>query len=252
MAAALPSVHDFEKLETEITKVIYRQTPNVPLSQFDLFKELLDIYQVTAPELRNHLKMNMMIIMRTLSTHYPGIDTIKNGENISLVLLDEDKPFNKDEYVILPGSTPSATGSIKTTESMPLEKEVIFWIVDNDIDYSITKEDLKGNTILHYLVKLSDIERIKKVLIKYPKLTFFDRNQEGIAPIDLITDQRLNLLIFNMLFERLNKLEKQVVANDDANNNMFNQVVFAHKNTDTMVFFIMIFVAFLFYKVLVR
>jgi hypothetical protein len=62
MAAALPSVHDFEKLETEITKVIYRQTPNVPLSQFDLFKELLDVYQVTAPELRNHLKMNMLIL----------------------------------------------------------------------------------------------------------------------------------------------------------------------------------------------
>ena len=30
---------------------------------------------------------------------------------------------------------------------MPLEKEVINWIVDYNIDYSLTKEDLKGKII---------------------------------------------------------------------------------------------------------
>lgn len=247
-----PSVHDFEKLETEISKVVYRQTPNEPLSQYDLYKELLDIYNVTAPDLKNNLKMNMLIVMRTLPYHYPGIKTIQKGENTSLVLLDEDAPFNEADYISVIDNQTSKIIASKQSETMPLQEEVVRWIVDNDIDYSITKEDLKGNTILHYLVKLSDIDRINKVLIKYPKLTFFDRNQEGIAPIDLITDQRINLMIFNMLFERINKLEKQVVTNDDANNNMFNQVVYAHKNTDTMVFFILISIAYLFYKVLVR
>jgi len=244
-----PSVHDFEKLETEISKVVYRQTPNEPLSQYDLYKELLDVYEISAPDLKNHLKMNMLIVMRTLPHHYPGIKTVQNGETTSLVLLDEDKPFREEDYVI--PSTPVATGKtvpVKQSESMPLEKEVIFWIVDNDIDYSITKEDLKGNTILHYLVKLSDIDRIKKILVKYPKLTFFDRNQEGIAPIDLITDQKINLLIFNMLFEKINNIEKREKDLQQELNSFSNQIVFAIKNSDTMTFFLLIAIAFLYVK----
>ena len=71
--------------------------------------------------------MNMLIIMRNLPILYDGFKVINDNDTLSIVLLDEDIPFSYDNIEV------NTSSSSKSDESMPLEAEVIRYIVDNDI-----------------------------------------------------------------------------------------------------------------------
>jgi hypothetical protein len=208
--SSLYNPNNFEKLEVEITKIAYRQKVNVPLTQYTLYSELLTVYDLKDPQSKNYLKMNTLIVMRHLQTLYNDFKLVDENGLLSVVLVDKDEPYininNKyNTHNINDNVNPSSKN-----DSMPLEKEVINWIVDNNIDYSITKEDLKGNTILHYLVQYNDVDRIVTVMIKYDNLSFYSENQEGVKPLDLITNIKISNLVINQLNEKQQYLIKNI------------------------------------------
>lgn len=200
----MSSVSNLNDLETEITKIAYRQEVNKPLSQYALYSELLEVYKTKDIYSKNTLKINMLIIMRNLPILYDGFKVINNNDTLSIVLLDEERPFSYDDIEV---NTPLPS---KNNESMPLEGEVIRYIVDNNICNKMPKGDFNGNTLLHYLVKLGDLERINTVLIKNPELSFFDKNKDDISPIDLNSDIKVTNLVLKLLLTKIETQEKDI------------------------------------------
>lgn len=212
MSVSNINLRDLNDLEVEITKIAYRQPVNKPLTQYELYSQLLDEYKVSDPHLKNELKMNMSIVMRHLSVLYDDFKLINNNGVLSIILLDKEKPFIDNQYN---SENLNTIDNPSKNEAMPLEKEVVQWIIDNNIDYSITKEDLKGNSILHYLVIYNDFERINKVLNKYDNLSFFARNNDGLRPIDLITNIKISNIVLTHLYDNQQYLinEKNKLTN---------------------------------------
>jgi hypothetical protein len=213
--SSLYNPNDFENLEVEITKIAYRQKVNVPLTQYALYAELLSVYDLKDPHLKNDLKRNTIIVMRHLDTLYEHFKLIDENDILSVILVDKDEPYininNKYNTHNVNDNTHNVNdNTLAKNDSMPLKKEVIDWIVDNNIDYSITKEDFKGNTILHYLVQQNDVDRIIKVLIKYDNLSFYSENYEGIRPLDLITSIKISNIVINQLNEKQQYLIKDI------------------------------------------
>jgi hypothetical protein len=203
--------NNFEELEVEITKIAYRQKENVPLTQYTLYSELLTVYDLKDPNSKNDLKMNTLIVMRHLQTLYNDFKLINQDGVLSIVLVDKDEPYiNINNKYNTHNIDNNINNSSAKNDSMPLEKEVINWIVDNNIDYSITKEDLKGNSILHYLVQQNDVDRINKVLCKYDNLSFYSENHEGIRPLDLITSIKISNIVIFQLNEKQQYLTNEI------------------------------------------
>ncbi len=237
-------ITDINELEVEITKIAYRQPVNKPLTQYELYSQLLDEYKVSDPYLKNELKMNMSIVMRHLSVLYDDFKLINNNGVLSIILLDKEKPFIDNQFNAENINTDTSVKS----EAMPLEKEVVQWIIDNNIDYSITKEDLKGNSILHYLVIYNDFERINKVLNKYDNLSFFARNNEGLRPIDFITNIKISNIVLTQLYENQQKLINE-------NKTLNEKNVLINKSIDDInksLYFMLIIVGYLFYFIYLK
>ena len=133
---------------------------------------------------------------------------------------------------------------------MPLEKEVINWIVDNNIDYSITKKDLKGNSILHYLVQQNDVDRINKVLFRYDSLSFYSENQDGVKPIDLINSVKISNIVISQLNDKqeylINEIKKLNENYETINKKYSNSI---HELNKWNYFFVMI-IGFLLFKII--
>jgi hypothetical protein len=237
-------ITDINELEVEITKIAYRQPVNKPLTQYELYSQLLDEYKVSDPYLKNELKMNMSIVMRHLSVLYDDFKLINNNGVLSIILLDKEKPFIDNQF----NAENINTDTSVKNEAMPLEKEVVQWIIDNNIDYSITKEDLKGNSILHYLVIYNDFERINKVLNKYDNLSFFARNNEGFRPIDFITNIKISNIVLTQLYENEQKLINE-------NKTLNEKNVLINKSIDDInksLYFMLIIVGYLFYFIYLK
>ena len=207
--------NNFEQLEVEITKIAYRQKENVPLTQYKLYADLLDVYDLKDPQSKNDLKMNTLIVMRHLQTLYDDFKLINEDGLLSVVLINKEEPYINITNIY--NSSNINENLSNKNDSMPLEKEVINWIVDYNIDYSITKEDLKGNSILHYLVQYNDVDRIIKVLIKYDNLSFYSENQDGVKPIDLITNIKISNIVINQLNEKQQYLIKDIAELKEKN-----------------------------------
>jgi hypothetical protein len=227
----MSSVSNLNDLETAITKIAYRQEVNKPLSQYALYSELLEVYKIKDIYSKNTLKMNMLIIMRNLPILYDGFKVINDNDTLSIVLLDEDIPFSYDNIEV------NTSSSSKSDESMPLEAEVIRYIVDNDICNKMPKGDFNGNTLLHYLVKLGDLERINTILIKNPELSFFDKNKDDVSPIDLNTDIKVTNLVFKLLLTKIETQEKDINEQKVVIKNNSNDIKSIH---NTLLFFILI------------
>jgi hypothetical protein len=235
--------NNFEQLEVEISKIAYRQPENVPLTQYALYAELLTVYDLKDPNSKNDLKMNTLIVMRHLQTLYNDFKLINQDGVLSVILIDKDKP-----YINIDNRFNSA--NINDNSSMPIEKEVNNWIVDNNIDYSLTKEDLKGNSILHYLVQQNDVDRINKVLFRYDNLSFYSENQDGLRPVDLIT----NIKISNILITQLN--DKQDFLIDEIKNLSEKYEIINKKNERSIYelnkwnYFFLMVIGFLLFKII--
>jgi hypothetical protein len=229
--------NNFGQLEIEITKIAYRQKVNVPITQYTLYSELLNEYDLKDPKLKNDLKMNTLIVMRHLQTLYDDFKLIDENDVLSVILIDKNEPFINNRFN---SSNINENFSTKN-DSMPLKKDVINWIVDNNIDYSITKEDLIGNTILHYLVQNNDVDRIKIVMHKYPNLSFYTENQDGIRPIDLITSFKVSNIVIFHLNNEINELNENYIIINKKYNNSINEL-------NKWIYFLLIIIVFLFFK----
>jgi hypothetical protein len=234
--------NNFEQLEVEITKIAYRQKVNVLLTQYALYAELLEVYDLKDPQSKNDLKMNTLIVMRHLQTLYDDFKLINQNGVLSVILVDKDEPYininnryNTDNI---------NENSSSKNDSMPLEKEVINWIVDYNIDYSLTKEDLKGNSILHYLVQQNDVDRINKVLSRYDNLSFYSENQDGVKPIDLITNIKISNIVINQLNEKQEYLTneiKQINENFEIINKKYEKTINEFKS----IYFLLMIISLL-------
>ena len=235
--------NDFEQLEVEITKIAYRQPENVPLTQYALYAELLSVYDLKDPNLKNDLKMNTLIVMRHLQTLYNDFKLINQNGVLSVILVNKDEP-----YINIDNRFNSA--NINDNSSMPLEKEVINCIVDNNIDYSITKKDLKGNSILHYIVQQNDVNRINKVLFRYDNLSFYSENQDGVKPVDLITSIKISNIVISQLNDKqeylINEIKKLNENYEIINKKYSNSI---HELNKWNYFFVMI-IGFLLFKII--
>ena len=187
--------------------------------------------------------MNTLIVMRHLQTLYNDFKLINQNGVLSVILVNKDEPYiNIDNRF--------NSSNINDNSSMPLEKEVINWIVDNNIDYSITKEDLKRNSILHYLVQQNDVDRINKVLFRYDSLSFYSENQDGLKPIDLIT----SIKISNIVISQLN--DKQEYLMNDINKLNEKYEIINKKNEKSIYelnkwnYFFVIVIGFLLFKII--
>ena len=228
-------ITDINELEVEITKIAYRQPVNKPLTQYELYSQLLDEYKVSDPYLKNELKMNMSIVMRHLSVLYNDFKLINNNGVLSIILLDNEKPFIDNQFNAENINTDTSVKS----EAMPLEKVVVQWIIDNN---------LKGNSILHYLVIYNDFERINKVLNKYDNLSFFARNNEGFRPIDFITNIKISNIVLTQLYENQQKLINE-------NKTLNEKNVLINKSIDDInksLYFMLIIVGYLFYFIYLK
>jgi hypothetical protein len=241
--SSLYNPNDFEKLEVEITKIAYRQEENVPLTHYKLYAYLLDVYDLKDPQSKNDLKMNTLIVMRHLQTLYNDFKLINQDGVLSVILVNKDEPYiNIDNRF--------NSSNINDNSSMPLEKDVIIWIVDNNIDYSITKEDLKGNSVLHYLVQYNDVDRINTVLHKYDNLSFYSENQDGIRPVDLITSIKISNIVISQLNDKqeylINEIKKLNENYEIINKKYSNSIHELNK----WVYFLLIIIGFLLFKII--
>ena len=85
--------NNFEQLEVEISKIAYRQSENVPLTQYILYAELLSVYDLKDPQSKNDLKMNTLIVMRHLQTLYNDFKLINQDGVLSVILVNKDEPY---------------------------------------------------------------------------------------------------------------------------------------------------------------
>ena len=220
----------FTKLEIKIMKILTRNSGKM-LSQYYIYNELMEEYDLKDPKEKEDLKMDMVIVIRYLPSSFDGVIARKDEKDCWTVGFKyEKKDNNSDELSSNDFKDVDETSPLKK-EGMPLEKSVVNWIVDNNIDYGLTKEDLKGNTILHYLVLYNDLERIKIVLNHNTKLSFFNENQDKIAPIDLVKDIAIYSYIMKNFRKEMNQVLSEIITAHNKNNKELEKA-FQDKNNE--------------------
>jgi hypothetical protein len=60
---------DFEKMEQDIMMILTRE-PEKIFNQYDIYRLLLDEYDIKDPNEKNNLKYKFLIVLRRLSTIY--------------------------------------------------------------------------------------------------------------------------------------------------------------------------------------
>jgi len=208
---------ELEIIEKDVMKILTKNSGK-ELSEYAIYAELSDIYNLKDPRTKDDLKLNFNVVLRSLPSIYDHIYIIpkktSDGSEIKYACFTNDK-------TIIEKRSNDIVHLIPDVRDMPLERAVINWIVDNNIDYGLTKEDFKGNTILHYLVLYNDLERIQYIFEQKKDMSFFAKNNQKIRPIDLITDLKISnfvidkmseyVLDMNKKMEKYNeKLEKQI------------------------------------------
>jgi hypothetical protein len=89
------------------------------------------------------------------------------------------------------------------------EKQIIDFIIDNELEEYYLVKDYKGNTVYHYLCFYNDIERFNKIQenIKYTDL--FVKNNSNYQVLDFINhNSTMNKNIHKILFKELQQKDK--------------------------------------------
>jgi hypothetical protein len=219
---------ELESIEKDVMKILTKNSGK-ELSEYSIYTELSDIYNMKDPRAKDDLKLNFNVVLRSLPSIYDHIYIIpkktSDGSEIKYACFTNDKTKIEER-------SNDIVHLISDVRDMPLERAVINWIVDNNIDYGLTKEDFKGNTILHYLVLYNDLERIKYIFEQKKDMSFFAKNIQKIRPIDLITDLKISnfvidkmgeyVLDMNKKIEKYNeKMEKQIIRTNEYVFNIF-------------------------------
>lgn len=183
----------FEELEIDIIKIV-TQGDGKYLSQFDIYRKLLEDSNLKNPVEKNELKEKIQYILRRIPSMFKYIDLINKEDVISL-------RFNLgDECDEIHESHESQKHDEEFTKPLN-EYSVIKFIIDENISKYFSYKDDKGNTILHNIVLYNDLERFKQIYQRHD-ISLLDENDNGETPIDLISDFKIsNFLIKKLLVD---------------------------------------------------
>ena len=264
----------FAKLETDIMKVLTR-TPGEYVSQYRLYNSLLEDLEIKDPLEKDNLKIRFLIVLRQLSNIFNDI-TIVNKNNLLYAIFsptkdesesdtdksdtdksdtdksDTDKSDSDGAYEKIPKTEPIEKKEPEkvfekvfekepeTNEcTMPSEISVINFIIDQDLNEFFYRKDYKGNTILHHLVLNNDYERIKNNFNLFSS-SYMDTNNDGLTPIDMITDVRINNLFMKHII-RLNIENKQIICHIRCHIDSLNEIIKINTNlTNTFMYIIVL------------
>ena len=197
---------ELEILEKDVMKILTKNSGK-ELSEYAIYTELSDVYNLKDPRAKEDLKLNFNVVLRSLPSIYDHIYIIlkktSDGSEIKYACFTNDKSKIEER-------SNDIVHLIPDVRDMPLERAVINWIVDNNIDYGLTKEDFKGNTILHYLVLYNDLERIKYIFEQKKDMSFFAKNIQKVRPIDLITDLKISNFVIDKMSEYVLDMNKKM------------------------------------------
>lgn len=230
------SLNIFSKLENDIMKILTRNSDKF-LSQYKIYDELIEDLDIKDPYEKEQLKIRFIIVLKQLSSIYDNINLSSQNKIMyakfcidSFIDDQVDVPINESKTDII-------------NEEMPNELSVVQFIIDNKLTQFYSKKDFEGNTILHTLVKYSDIGRIEEIM-NYENISFFDKNKAEITPLDLITDIRIsNLLIKNLMKDnKTYRLEimrlKEFLSNLKSNLELFSTLTLIYFLFSTLFYII--------------
>lgn len=218
----------FKKIETEIMKILSRNPGNF-VNQYILYNELLENFEINDPLEKDNFKMKFLIVLRQLSGIFNNV-TIKNDDGIfsaGLFIKDEININILDTDNVVEAINDSVNDMIDDTFdnillikkksndinkqlfTVPSDIAVINFIVDENISYCFNRKDYLGNNILHNLIMVNDYERVKKIYL-LENVSFFEENNNGLTPVDYITDIRISNFLINILVKNLNKMDDKI------------------------------------------
>jgi ankyrin repeat protein len=189
------------EIETQIM-IFLSKEPNKYYSLQEIHSILYDKLQSSNIIEKKNLKENLFVVIRTLSNLYDNSISVINengilkyafniGNNLSEKIMYDDTCINNI-----------------SDNNISNEYSITKFIIDNDIQDFISKQDFNGNTPLHIVIKNSDIERFKILLEK--KVSLFLLNNNNESPIDLIRDFKISNILISRLIESNNQNQNEI------------------------------------------
>ena len=198
------TTNTFSKLEADIMKVLTKN-PGLFLSQYKIYDQILENYEIKDPIEKDNFKFRFLAVLRQMSSLFNGVSIMKRDDVIYTGFEIETDKNQESEY-----SYSDMTQDKEKNGEMPSEIAVINFIIDEDMDNYLSRTDYKGNSILHSLVIVSDLERIKKCFSKL-ECNMEKKNKDGYTPVDLISDFKISNFFMNIIFQ---KFKEQEMDND--------------------------------------
>jgi hypothetical protein len=198
------TTYTFSKLEADIMKVLTKN-PGLFLSQYKIHDQIFENYEIKDPIEKNNFTFRFLAVLRQMSSLFDGVSIMKKGDVIYAGFEIETDKNQESEY-----SYSEMTEDKEKICEMPSEMAVINFIIDEDMDNYLSRTDYKGNTVLHSLVIVSDLERIKKCFLKLES-NMEKKNKDGYTPVDLISDFKISNFFMNIIFQ---KFKEQEMEND--------------------------------------
>jgi len=231
------TTNTFSKLEADIMKVLTKN-PGIFLSQYKIYDQILENYEMKDPIEKDNFKFRFLAVLRQMSSIFDGVSMLKKDDIIYTAFnietnKNQDKDFSFSEI----------NQEKEKNGEMPSEMAVINFIIDEEMDNYLSRTDYNGNTVLHSLVIVSDLERIKKSFLKLEDM-MEKKNKDGYTPIDLISDFKISNFFMNHIFQKFKEQDIEYDYLLKRHNIMINNIEQSDKSSNIFYFFIV--VAFLF------
>jgi hypothetical protein len=226
------TTNTFSKLEADIMKVLTKN-PGIFLSQYKIYDQILENYEIKDPIERDNFKFRFLAVLRQMSSLFEGVSILKKDDIIYTAF--EIEPKNEDKYY----SESEINQDKEKNGEMPSEIAVINFIIDEGMDSYLSRIDYKGNTILHNLVIVNDLERIKKCFSKIEH-TLEKANKDGCTPIDLISDFKINNFFMNHILQKFKEQEMEYDFLLKKYNILEKSIDKKDKNTSFFYFFVVL------------
>jgi hypothetical protein len=229
----MTNTNTFSKLEADIMKILTKNHGSY-LSQYKIYDQLLDNNEIKDPIEKDNFKFRFLVVLRQMSSLFEGVSIIKKDDVIytgfGIESKNEDKYYFEDEI----------KKDKEKNGEMPSEISVINFIIDEGMDKYFSRIDYKGNTLLHNLIIVGDLERIKKCFSKIEDI-IDKKNNDGLTPIDLISDFKINNFITNHIFEKF----KEQSMEYDFLLKKYNSLKKSSEQADSNIFYFLMFFVFL-------
>ena len=225
------TTYTFSKLESDIMKVLTKN-PGLFLSQYKIYDQILENYEIKDPIEKDNFKFRFLAVLRQMSSLFDGVSIMKRDDVIYTGFEIETDKNQETEY-----SYSEMTQDKEKNGEMPSEMAVINFIIDEDMDNYLSRTDYKGNTVLHSLVIVSDLERIKKSFLKLEGM-MEKKNKDGYTPVDLISDFKISNFFMNIIFQKFKEQEmdydyllkkfnflNKIIGENNDSSNLFNSFI---------------------------